>query len=235
MKKLIPLLLLYGCEQKPSADETIAAHTLQFTDLVKYENLTTRASCEGPDGSYTTITESDLSSGYLLFKQTYAYKPNPFYALIYSKTEGYGLDSSLTNQGALSNNITAVLKAHEFHELMFQVDQRYFEMEAGNDTVYFDVKCRQISAVDHLDYPVKLFFNKETALMEGLSQANPYKKGEVIRVHFEQWVKKGTLPIFTKVLIHQGKNQQYEFNYQDIAFDEPGFEKLRVKGSSNGS
>lgn len=229
MRTILPLLLLCCCQTK-TVDEILSNHYDRTGKTsASYGTLTTKANCQGPDGAYITRTESSLTDDYLLFRQDYHFKPNPFYAVVYSKKEGYGLDSTLADRGTLSEPVIAVLKAHEFHELMLQVGDRYSNMEKGEDTLFFEVSCHQIEAVDHLDYPVKLYFNRKSRLMEGMSQANPYRKGEIIRVHFENWEKQQELRLFKNVTIHQGKDQQYMFEYQEISFDDPAFVKLQLQ------
>lgn len=222
MKAFFPLLLLTFCAQKNTVDQIISAHKDQIGDLNSIENITTSATCEGPEGTYTTRTSSSFTSDYLLFQQDYKYKNHPFYAVIYTKEEGYGLDSTLSRQGAISKPVIAVLKAHEFHELVMQVDERYFQLQLENDTSIFGVDCKQITAVDHLDYPVRLFFNDRTRLMEGFSQINPYKKGEIISVHFKNWQEIAGKTLFDQVIILQG-NQAYQFNYNRIKINDPHF------------
>ena len=62
--------------------------------------------------------------------------------------------------------------------------------------------------------------------MAGIAQANPYKKGEVICVHFEEWNYNNPVPIFNRVNIRQGKKDQYILDYNKIIFNHPEFEEL---------
>ena len=227
MRILIGIFLLTGLGAcSDSATHVINQHYQALGDISEINNIVTKAECVGPDGDYFTITKSSFRDDYLLFQQTYDYKPNPFYALIRTKDKGFGLDTNFTSQGPLSNAIIAVLKAHEFHEMMLQPDQRYFDLKQLEDTTFFDQKCRQLIGSDHLGLPVRLYFDKETYLMAGIDQANPYKKGEVICVHFEEWNYNNPVPIFNRVNIRQGKKDQYILDYNKIIFNHPEFEEL---------
>ncbi|WP_421871475.1 hypothetical protein [Marinoscillum sp.] len=221
------VFIAFGCGN--SAEHVLNKHYQSLGDISEVTNIVAKADCTGPDGTYQTITKSSTQDDYLLFLQKYDYKPNPFYALIKTKEKGYGLDSSLTAQGPLSNAVIAVLKAHEFHEMMMQPDQRYFGLKQLEDTSFFDQRCHQLIGSDHLGLPVRLFFDKKTNLMAGIAQANPYKKGEIICVHFEDWQYSNEFPIFNRVNIWQGKKDHYVLDYKKIVFNHPEFEKLQIE------
>ncbi|MEQ8471423.1 MAG: hypothetical protein RIC35_09565 [Marinoscillum sp.] len=226
MHRFLPglLLIIIGCGD--SADHIIWKHHEMVGDLSDLKNITAFANCESSDGHYTTYTESSFEDDYLLFQQVYDFKSNPFYALILKKDEGYGLDTTLTSQGPLSEAVIAVLKAHEFHEMMLEPEKRYFGMKQIEDTVFFNQKCNQLIASDHLGLPVRLFFDKTTKLMAGISQSNPYKKGEIIRVHFEGWFKKDQIKVFHTVKVEQGESDEFILEYDNITFNNPDFEKI---------
>lgn len=225
---LLILLIICCSQQKDKAAQVIKKHQKAIGETDHIKSIATTASCSGPEGSYTTITESSFKDDYLLFKQDYAYEKSPFYAAIYSKKEGYGLDTALVSQGPLSEAIIAVLKAHEFHELMLQVDKRYYRPRSGEDTTYFKAPCKFVKAMDHLGYPVRLYFNKRTKRMEGFAQINPYNKGELIQVHFENWKKSDDgLWLFTSITILQGPKQKFKFDYTDIAINPTSFRRLK--------
>ncbi len=218
---------LYSCGD--SSEHIIQEHLRALGDVSGIESIITTADCNGPEGGYVTVTQSSFKGDYLLFLQDYEYKPNPFYALIQSSKQGFGLDTNLVSQGPLSKAIIAVLKAHEFHEMMLQPHRRYFDLKQLEDTTFFDQKCTQLIGSDHLGLPVRLYFDKKTHLMAGIAQVNPYKKGEVISVHFEDWNYTQAIPLFNRVFIKQGKNDEYTLNYTQILFNQPEFEELLVR------
>ncbi|MEQ8582415.1 MAG: hypothetical protein RIC30_02235 [Marinoscillum sp.] len=225
MKKLIPLLLLCACQTSEPAQMILDRHRETVGNTSEIRSLSTLSNCVGPEGNYTTYTSSSFTDDYVLFQQDYDYKPNPFYALILDKEEGYGLDENLVVQGPLSKPVIAVLKAHEFHEVMLQPERRYFRMRLLEDTTFFDQKCHQLIASDHLGLPVRLYFDKKSRLMAGISQVNPYKKGEIIQVHFEKWNKKNTPVIFEQLTILQG-SETYSFEYEYVDFSTEEIEKI---------
>jgi len=222
---IIGLLLLAACTPSDPAEQVVNAH-LKIVGEVTFQTLTSEASCQSPEGTYRTQTESDLQSDYLLFRQWYDFKPEPFYAVIFDTKTGFGLDSAMRSQGALSEAIIGVLKGHEFHEIAYQPHLRFRELALASDTLYFEAACRQINAIDRLGYPVKLFFSKESQLMEGFSMVNPYRKKEVISVHFENWDTAHQPPTFRKVRIRQGNEGIFTFSYEKISFDSPSFTTL---------
>lgn len=222
----ILVLVLWGCTD--SANNVIKLHHEALGDASDITSIIAKAECIGPDGDYKTITKSSTTDDYLLFLQDYQYKPNPFYALIENKKQGFGLDTNFRSQGPLSNAIIAVLKAHEFHEMMMQPELRYFDLKQLEDTIFYGQNCAQLIGSDHLGLPVRLFFDKDTHLMAGIAQANPYKKGEVISVHFDDWNYSNQIPLFNTVNIHQGKKDQYTIKYNKVIFNHPEFEKLEL-------
>ncbi len=225
---LIPLILLLSCGEQTPAERIVNKHLKAVGKTNKIKTLETAAKCSGPDGNYITKTSSSFRSDYVLFQQDYSYK-SAFYSVVYSKEKGFGLDSSYISQGPLSTTVIAVLKAHEFHEMMMQPQTRYFSMQLGGDTTFYGQKCQYIDAVDHLDLPVKLYFDSQTHLMAGISQANPFSKGEVISVHFLEWTNQNQIKLFTQLEIDQGKNDHYDFDYFEIEWNNPDFRKLKVE------
>ena len=225
MRKFIPLLLLWSCQTSEPAQKILDSHRETVGETSNIRSLTTLSNCIGPEGQYTTYTASSFTDDYVLFQQDYTYKPNPFYALILTKDEGYGLDENMVIQGPLSKPIIAVLKAHEFHEVMLQPESRYFNMRLLEDTTFFDQKCHQLIASDHLGLPVRLYFDQKSRLMAGISQVNPYKKGEIIQVHFEKWNKKNSPVIFKQLTILQGA-ETYTFDYESVDFSTQAIEKM---------
>lgn len=228
IKWLIPIVLLWSCDQSPETQRLIDEHYQAVGDPSFIQNIITRADCVSPDGKYQTETQSSTKDNYLLFLQRYDFKPNPLYALILDWHKGQGLDTALVPQGALSNAVIAVLKAHEFHEMMLQVDSRFGQMTLLEDTTFFGQKCSQVITSDQLGLPVRVFFDKTTHLMAGFSEVNPYKKGEVIRVHFDDWVEQDGIKIFKKLQITQGKANDYTFDYKQVIFNDPSFKKIAL-------
>lgn len=225
------LIGLIGCQKSEPTKRILEAHLKAVGDISRIENISTTADCQGSEGHFMTSTESSFTDDYLLFKQEYDYK-NPFYAVIIDKKSGYGLDTTLHPQGPLSEAIIAVLKAHEFHEMMLQPDTRYFEMKPLEDTTFYDQKCVQLIASDHLGLPVRLYFDLQTKLMAGISQSNPYKKGEVISVHFENWREIKNLQLFTKVTVQQGLKSTFHFDFKSIQWNATEFIKVDIAHQS---
>lgn len=220
------ILALSGCS--PSASDIVESHlkAVGKTDFI--ETISTKASCKGPEGRYTTSTQSRFDTAYLFFAQEYSYK-SPFYALVYSMEKAFGLDSLLTNKGALSKPIIGVMKAHEFHELMMQPLDRFTIEDRAPDTLYFEEECRRLLAKDRLELPVTLYFNKQTNLMAGFTQVNPYKKSELIQIHFEDWLEMDGVKVFDKVSILQGEDTRFSFDFEFILFNDPDFKELSTE------
>ncbi len=220
---LIIMLMVVGCS--PSATDIIENHlkAIGKTDFIK--TISTKATCKGPEGRYTTSTQSRSDTDYLFFAQDYTYK-SPFYALVFSMEKAFGLDSTMTNKGPLSKPIIGVMKAHEFHELMMQPLDRFSIEDKQPDTLYFEEECRRVIAKDRLDLPVTLFFNKQTNLLVGFTQVNPYKKSELIQIHFEDWLEMDGVKVFDKVSILQGENARFSFDFEFILFNDPDFKEL---------
>lgn len=216
-----------GCSQMTPEEQIIHNHYSKIGATETVRSLVTQADCYGPDGKYTTLTESNFNADYLFFEQVYEYR-NSFCALIREYDEGFGLDSTYKNAGALSEAVIGVLKAHEFHELMLQVDHRFTELEQKNDTLFFGVDCIRIKAYDPLSLTSSLFFNKQTQRMEGFTQVNPYEKDELIQVHFEDWYEQDGLWLFDKLTILQGSKATYKFDYNLVEINSPTFKTRNI-------
>ncbi|MFY0606721.1 MAG: hypothetical protein JXR10_08400 [Cyclobacteriaceae bacterium] len=227
IKRLLPLLLLWSCQNSEDSELLINAHKLAVGDDSHIKTIVTKANCKGPEGAYYTETHSSYEDNYLLFLQDYTFKPNPFNAVIFDWKVGQGLNTNLEQQGALSNAVIAVLKAHEFHEVMLRPEDRFENMRVIEDTTYFGQKCHQILASDPLGLPVRVYFDIKSNFMVGFSEVNPYKKGEVIRVHFEEWkTNDDELKLFSQVTIRQGESSVYTLNYEEVLFNAPIFKRL---------
>lgn len=218
---IVPVLLFAACQTTGPAQKILDAHHKVIGDLSEIQTITATATCEGPDGPYSLHTESSFLDDYLLFQQNNPTKPS-FYAAILNESEGYGLDTTLRSQGKLSEAVIALLKGHEFYEIVLQPEMRFSTMRIGRDTLFFDRPCVELLASNFLGLPVHLYFDQQTHLMAGLTQVNPYKKKEVIQVHFETW-KEGNPGFFQQVTVYQGQHTVYRFSYQSLSVNDPDF------------
>ncbi|MFY0598534.1 MAG: hypothetical protein JXR03_02605 [Cyclobacteriaceae bacterium] len=224
---LILILLLTQCKSADSVAEILARHNDQIGISDQIKTIQASATCEGPNGPYDTYTASAFADDYLYFKQTFA--GNQIYrALIMSASIAFDLDSLHNPTDTLPKSVISVLKSHKFHELSLQLEERYNGMIKRNDTIYFDIPCHQLQAKDKLNEPVRLFFNKETGLMAGFSQINPFKKEEVISTYFYDWEKVNEMLLFDKIILHQGQEAKYTFDYYDIAINASDFQKITI-------
>jgi hypothetical protein len=212
----------------PSKEQAILnKHKQSLGDIAKIHCIIAKAACDGPEGKYSTLTESAMDQPYLFFEQEYTYK-SPFTALVNSYDEGYGLDSTYQNAGHISTAMIGVVKVHEFHKLIIALDQRYSDFKFTKDTSYFSLQSSEILANDPLGLPVKLYFDKKEGHLNGFTQRNPYKKSELIQIYFSDWYTHQGGTLFDKVEIHQGKKGKYSFNYETVVFNDPTFKKKKI-------
>ena len=220
---LVIVFFCFDCSQSKE-DAILEKHVKSLGEIESVNCIIAKAACEGPDGKYSTLTESTMSQPYLFFEQEYADK-SPLMVLVQNYGEGYGLDSAYDNAGHISTAMIGVVKAHEFHKLIIELEDRYSDFQYSQDTTYFELESVELLATDPLGFPVKFYFDKSKGRINGFTMRNPYKKSELIQVYFSEWYENEGVNIFDKVEILQGSKARYEFNYETVVFNDPTFKK----------
>ncbi|MBK6825684.1 MAG: hypothetical protein IPG86_01775 [Chitinophagaceae bacterium] len=176
------------------------------------------AECSSPQGSYSTEMHTD-SSGYSYFKQTYSYKPDSFEAIVQHKTAGW---STGPPRQFLSPEAIAVIRGHEFLNLVLQTDQRFSGFEQPLLVARKNGEYLQVNARNETGDTCTLFFDPVTHLFRELHFQNPGQPGEIIQTRFSDWRKVNDLQLPHHVeIIQAGKN--YRFDFIKISLNDPGF------------
>lgn len=218
----------FSCSQESlSPAEIIEAHMTYVypNGRTSIENITTVANCKGPDGNYITVTESLGEKDYLYFHQNFFYQEN-FSAVVVDAQTVYAVDESLQVSDTLSETTAWVLKTHEFHKIILQLDDWFSEFKPAPDTVYFSIPSRQLTAKDQWEQPFRLFFDLENGQCIGFQFENQLNPGELLRVFYKDWQPHGDYVLSDKVDIIQGEDQVYSFDFDSVELNKPTFKTL---------
>lgn len=219
---LVICLALIACEQKLTADEIIknSIGNISITDtLTTFQAF---AECQSPEGNYATEIHSGKDD-YTYFKQVYSYRDEPFVAVVHTLDSGFQInpDSTFTS---LSRNTIYALKSHEFHEILFDLSNRFHQFKEPELIVEQNEKLYRVDALDALSNPIELFFDQDTGLLHGLTMRNPDNMEEIIRVTYSnpKQIQGMLLPMHVGIL--QG-DKQYIFDYTHVKINGEDFRR----------
>ncbi len=237
IKIINPILLLFlfgggifSCSAEDiSPQDILAAHQKAIFPNSKpasIENITTLANCKGPEGSYITITESG-ADGYMFFHQNFFYKDD-FRSVSFGPNTIYGLDDSLNITDTLSPVANSIIKSHEFHKIMLNVEDWFHDFSLAVDTTFFDTNCKQLMAYDQWDQIYHLFFDQESGKCVGFQLYNPGNRAEKVRIFYKDWALQEDILLFDKIDILQGADQRYTFDFERVKINDPNFNALNL-------
>lgn len=229
MASLLLSIFLYSCanENKQTAEEVIQTSLDAVgtkADREKIQNLVSLADCMSPKGKYTTEIHT-ASPGYSYFKQVYSYKPAAFEAVIENKTQGYVIGDSIKS---LPKEAVYTIRSHEFHNIIFEVDQRFHDFEKPENIEADGMKAYRLKAKDELKNECTLFFDIKTGLLSALHFQNPADAKEIIKIKLSIWKKLQDLLLPQHVDIDQS-GKKYTFDFTKVIFNSPDFHYKNVK------
>lgn len=221
---LLICLVIMGCHQNPSASDLIEKSTYVLGKSETIETIQAIANCQSPEGSYTTELHS-AKDDYVNFNQIYSYRSTPFEAVVLSLDTGFQIntDSSLAGLPATAIHI---IKGHEFHEILFELNNRFHQFGKPESVMEESMKLFRISALDMLNNPVELFFHQQAGTLESMTFVNPDNTKEIIRITYSnrKQIQGTSLPMHVKIL--QG-DQQFTFNYTSVKINAADFRQWK--------
>lgn len=181
-------------------------------------SVISRAACVSPRGKYTTLVKAD-TTGYIYFRQDYAYRPGPFEAET-------GSDSIGTEKGgtgnALPREAVHMIRSHAFHYLLLY-PERFFHGWGVPDTVSWEGNLYyRITACDFLEKPVTILFGVQTGRIASLGFPDPEDSAGKISIRFSDWKKTGKYRLPWHIDIDQS-GKLYTFDFTGIIINDPGF------------
>jgi hypothetical protein len=228
---LLLSIFLYSCtnENKQTAEQIIKTSLEAVgtkADREKMQNLESLADCMSPNGKYTTKIHT-ASGGYSYFKQVYSYKPKPFEAVIENKASGYVLGDSIK---LLPKEAVYTIRSHEFHNMVFEVDQRFHDFVKPERVDTGGVNAYRLKAKDELNNECLLFFDVKTGLLSALHFQNPTDAKEIIPVKFSNWKKQQGLLLPLHIDIKQA-DKSYSFDFKKLLFNSKEFKMISATGT----
>jgi hypothetical protein len=164
----------------------------------KVRNIRALARCVGPNGPYTTAVLS-LGNSRLIFEQVR--KGNSYHGRIYD--EYYWTKDQRTLDVALADQRAAFAwRSHDFQGISLQPAQRFREPKFAGYESFADKNAVKLTAIDELNHPAELYFDRETKLLLGFVIQNPFaEQVELIRTVFNEWKLASGVKLPSKVTV----------------------------------
>ncbi|RMF23355.1 MAG: DUF4292 domain-containing protein, partial [Bacteroidetes bacterium] len=163
---------------------------------------------------------------YVFFQQKFDFNPQDMTVHAESWQRGYRSVMGGQAGAILAPEAIAVVKNHEFHEILLDFRKRYkdFTLEEGEQT-FHGVPCRVVVGKDRaMLTTVRLFFNTRNGRMEGLQIKNPLKGTEVVTITFDDWQPVAGLRLPRKVTMAQAGNT-FVLRYESLKINAPEFKR----------
>ncbi|KAA3623229.1 MAG: hypothetical protein DWQ02_24825 [Bacteroidetes bacterium] len=201
-----------------------ALFILLFNFLNAQSTILSKANCTGPEGGYYTEIHS-TETGYLYFKQTFAYKEDIFRAIVLDTGKSFVLHDDNRVGDELGKEVIFMLKSHDFLRMAMDTGFLFSELKENGVKKIGDENCSFYLAKDPLGHSVELYFSTEKVL-KFIRLKNPLNLEEFIEISFSNWQNFSGRTVPQKVEILQAGKDLFTFSFFDIQFDAPGFTKI---------
>ena len=224
-------LLAAGCaraltdSQKEAVVILARAHALLggAEKLAAIETLQVTAACSGPRGPYQTHIAS-RSNGDLYFSQVFPKWGERKGGLVgdqYWRQELHGEVETIDRRLAM------VMRFHDFHRLVINMDRRFSQLEAAEKETFFGVEAQKVEMRDELGQPAAAYFSASIGLPLGFAITDPERPDSAfITVRLGKWQQVGDVILFKQVILDEG-DYTFQFNYIDIRLN-PDIDSLLV-------
>ncbi|MBN8722329.1 MAG: DUF4292 domain-containing protein [Acidobacteria bacterium] len=192
--------------------------------IKRIENIITIASCQSPEGTYTTEIHTN-SKGYGYFKQVYDYKAQAFEAITQGKEEGFTLGNKIEK---LPKAVVNIIRGHYFHQLILKPEDFFYDFGKVTIVEINNKKTYQLEAKDALNQECWLFFDIDTKLLRAVYIENSDNKKEIIKILFSDWKQVANLQLPHHLDINQNE-KTYKFDFAKIIINSPKFEQKKLE------
>jgi len=180
----------------------------------KYEqiqNISSYASCRGPNGSYRTIVKS-RADGTCEFFQDLTYQNAFFHAIIDREGSALQLDSLGHVVDTLSDVARMIIQSHQFHKiqvrpLSFIHELRLLDRQ-GDESVH--------DGVDQLGNPIRVGYNLALKRILDFEMRNPADTAEKIKVRYHKYKETSFGPLASELTIVQGGTDEFSFVFDSL-------------------
>jgi len=213
---LLTLLALPGAaaaSEPPAAIDAMLSALGGREELSGLRSLAVEAHCTGPQGEFRTTVESLLPDS-TYFAQSSAEGETVIWSTA-DRTWRRKADGAIEE---LSPDVRYFVRSHEFHLLLFQIEDRFANHEAAGVGEWNDEPCRLVTMEDESGAPASICISSLNDLPLYL-ELNPQGAEGPVRVMFEDWREVGGLRYFFAFTLTEGPGRRFTYDYERIEPD----------------
>lgn len=200
----------WSCTEKPK-DKTIVLSS----DYQKIQDIVSVAHCSSPFGQYITEVHS-LADGSCYFKQLFSDSDSPFIVKLDSLNNGYLVTENDSVVTTLSPEDVEMIRGHEFHKMSMDPWQFYTNIHFDKNVTHLGADHERYLAMDRLDNPAKLLYNREEKLISKIELINPKDTSQTIEIHYDKWVDSTYGKMAREIYIVQAKKDTFFFDFRSL-------------------
>lgn len=161
-------------------------------------SISAEADCVSPRGEYTT-TMKMAPWGKLVFRQQF--EGEDPYESVLRDDEGWSGGEPIDDVGRW------IASGHAFQWMVLEVEDWFTGLQPAGEAEFGGMPCSVWTGRDFLDGENKLYFEKESGLLNGLDLPNHFDREGRIQVYFEEWrtVDGVRLPELVRITDDQGE------------------------------
>ncbi len=176
------------------------------------QSLGARAACTGPGGVFTTEVLS-LKPDRTLMRQS---SPGGVTELYVAGELGWSKDPASGETKPLSRAMRDVVRGHEFHLLLLDLDERFTDHRATGRTEADGRACLEVLMLDGYGLEAAACFDEKTHLPIALAYLPPPGTGtELIRITVEGWRRIDGVSYLAGFTLRQGE-EVFTYRYEEI-------------------
>lgn len=198
-----------SCNEKKSTKNSELSLNPRYLQI---EDINSFANCKGPNGNYTTKVVSK-KDGSLFFTQIFGNRDSPFMVQLSSDNKGFVIDDKKKVLDTLSNVSIEMIRSHDFHRL--QTNPESFFNQIRFEKI-LDTEMELFSAVDMLNNPVKIYYDKTIKQLRRVEFKNMMDTTEIIEIVYKKWSESDYGKLAKEIEIIQAKKDTFNFDFQTI-------------------
>ena len=172
--------------------------------------LSVEAECNGPGGAFRTFVDS-LRPDSVRFRQS----SDDGETVIWSTAERTWTVEPDGTTRPLGEEVRGFVRDHEFHLLVFEVENRYADHRLGDEREIDGRDCRSIEMVDAAGRPASLWVEEESGLPLAL-ELNPEQAMGPLHIRFDDWRVVEGVRFFHSFVLGEGADRSFTYRYVKI-------------------